>query len=39
LREKRREALENYEDDLFEELLLQDVYIEDKAGDMIRCVL
>lgn len=36
LKGKRREALENYEDDLFEDLLLQEVLLEDKAVYVIR---
>ena len=31
LREQRREALENYEDELFEDLVLQSVLLEQKA--------
>lgn len=31
LRERRREAIESYEDDLFEELVLQTVMLEQKS--------
>ena len=39
MREERREALENYEDELFEELVLQAVLLEQKAIENFRDIV
>ena len=39
LREERREALENYEDELFQDLLLQQIHLEGKAMDAISIIV
>ena len=39
IKAKRREALENYEDDLFEDLVMQTVLVEQKTIEVFRSVL